>query len=77
MNINIGFQEKYQFEFDFEKKKIGNYKIQKSNKEPDNRNNILKYILIIGGIVILSAILIVLGIIIGKNYYKNRKKRTN
>jgi len=33
--------------------------------------------LIIGVIIILSAILIILGIIIGKNYFKNRKKRAN
>ena len=71
------FMKKYQFEFDFEKKKIGYYKIQKSNKEPDNPNNTFKYILIIGVIIILSAILIILGIIIGKNYFKNRKKRAN
>ena len=71
------FMKKYQFEFDFDKKKIGYYKIQKLNKEPDNPNNTFKYILIIGVIIILSAILIILGIIIGKNYFKNRKKRAN
>ena len=67
--------QKYQFEFDFDHLKIGYYKSPKSKKGEGNK--ILKYVSISIGIVILSAILIVLGVIIGKNYFKLRKKRAN
>ena len=76
------FMKKYQFEFDFENKYIGYYKIQKKennnkNKENNENDNSLKYILISIGVIILAGILITLGIIIGKYYFKMRKKRAN
>ena len=54
--------------------KIGYYKLPKSE---EGDNNILKYFLISFGVVILSAILITLGVFLGRNYFKLRKKRAN
>ena len=76
------FIKKYQFEFDFENKKIGYYKLQNSvndkNKENNKKNDkTVKNIFISIGAIILSAMLIILGINIGKNYFKLRKKRAN
>ena len=68
------FMKKYQFEFDFDHEKIGYYKLPKSE---EGDNNILKYFLISFGVVILSAILITLGVFLGRNYFKLRKKRAN
>ena len=73
------FMKKYQFEFDFENKYIGYYKIEKKENSNDNNenDNSFKYIWISIGIIILAGILIALGIIIGKYYFKMRKKRAN
>ena len=68
------FMKKYQFEFDFDHEKIGYYKFPKLE---EGNNNILKYFLISFGVIILSAILITLGVFLGKNYFKLRKKRAN
>ena len=54
--------------------KIGYYKFPKSE---EGDNNIFKYFLISFGVVILSAILIILGVFLGRNYFKLRKKRAN
>ena len=70
------FTQKYQFTFNQSNNKIGFYK--NSNKKGNNKsNNNIKLILIISSIVILSAILIFLGIFIGKYLYKTRKRRAN
>ena len=70
------FMKKYQFEFDFENKYIGYYKIQKK-EDKNEKNNSLKYILISFSIIILAGILVALGIFIGKYFFKMRKKRAN
>ena len=71
------FLKKYQFDFEFdidvENSKIGYYHIKKKEK----KNNTLKYILFSILILVLSGILIVLGIFVGKYYFKLRKKRAN
>ena len=78
------FIKKYQFDFDFPNKKIGYYKISQTNntnnnKDKDNISSEKKGIHIAIGIgaFILAIVLIVVGIIIGKNYFKLRKKRAN
>ena len=73
------FLKKYQFDFDFDKKKVGYYHIENKNIDGANKNetNIFKYISLIFLIIILAGILIVLGICLGKNYFKIRKKRAN
>ncbi len=78
------FMKKYQFDFDFPNKKIGYYKISQTNNTNNNKDkdniSIKKkgiYIAIGIGAFILAIVLIVVGIIIGKNYFKLRKKRAN
>ena len=66
--------KKYQFDFDFENLKIGYYHL---SKKKENKKNFLKYILYFFVILVLSGILNVLGIIIGKNYFILRKRRAN
>ena len=104
-NWDLGtiFLKKYQFDFDFDKKKIGYYhvKIIDNKKEGDDvnrtdnegddvkrtdnknkgndekENNTWVYVLFSFSILILSGVLIILGIYLGKNYFKLRKKRAN
>ena len=71
LNWDLGrpFMKKYQFEFDFDNKIIGYYKIDNEVVE----NNILKYVLITIGAILLSIGLVVLGVFIGKKYFQLRK----
>ena len=81
------FMKKYQFDFDFPNKKIGYYKISQRFKQTnDNDNNIndnnkgkknVVYATILLGLFFLAVILILFGVIIGKNFFKLRKKRAN
>ena len=49
-----------------------------ANKTIETKNKIIKeYILYSIAILVLSIILIILGIFVGKNYFKLRKKRAN
>ena len=73
-DLGTPFLKKYQFDFDFENLKIGYYHL---SKKKENKKNFLKYILYFFVILVLSGILNVLGIIIGKNYFILRKKRAN
>ena len=75
LNWDLGrpFMKKYQFEFDFDNKIIGYYKIDNEVEE----NNILKYVLITIGAILLAIGLVVLGVFIGKKYFQLRKKRAN
>ena len=78
-SLGTPFLKKYQFDFEFDldatNSKIGYYHIKK--KEKENESNTLKYILYSIFILVLSGILIVLGIYLGKNYFNLRKKRAN
>jgi flagellar biosynthesis/type III secretory pathway M-ring protein FliF/YscJ len=69
--------KKYQFDYEFdlevENSKIGYY----HNKIKEKKNNTFKYILFSILIIVLSGILIVLGIFVGKYFFKLRKKRAN
>ena len=71
------FLKKYQFDYEFdlevENSKIGYY----HNKIKEKKNNTFKYILFSILIIVLSGILIVLGIFVGKYFFKLRKKRAN
>ena len=71
------FLKKYQFDFEFdidvENSKIGYYHISKKVK----KNFPWKYILLSILVLVLSGILIVFGIFVGKYYFKFRKKRAN
>jgi hypothetical protein len=79
------FMKKYQFDFDFQNKKIGYYHINRTSSESsessegkdNNKSNSWVIVLSIFGILVLSAVLIVLGIYLGRNYFKLRKKRAN
>jgi hypothetical protein len=81
------FMKKYQFDFDFPNKKIGYYKISQRFKQTNdndkkiNDNNKGKknvvYATILLGLFFLAVILILVGVIIGKNFFKLRKKRAN
>ena len=71
------FLKKYQFDFDFENKKVGYYHIENKIIDLKNETNIFTYISLTFLIIILTGILIVLGIFLGKNYFKIRKKRAN
>ena len=72
------FMKKYQFDFDFQNKRIGYYHINRtSSNEDDNNKSIWINVLIIFGILILSGALIAFGIYLGRKYFKLRKKRAN
>ena len=77
-DLGTPFMKKYQFDFDFPNKKIGYYKI--SNGQLSNDNSAIKKFIYVGiamGALILGTVLIVVGIYIGKYYFKLRKKRAN
>ena len=74
------FLKKYQFDFDFQNKKVGYYHVERINTNLEmfpTQNNFLKYTLLILLILILSIVLVILGIYIGKNSFSKRKKRAN
>ena len=82
-NWDLGtiFLKKYQFDFDFYKKKIGYYHVKTSDNKEEGDNekdsHTWIYVLFAFSILILSGVLIVLGIYFGKKYFKLRKKRAN
>ena len=83
-DLGTPFLKKYQFDYDFENKLVGYYRIKKNSEnenninKDNNKNNILIYILVIFFLsLIFFGTLIVLGIYVTKNCFKNRKKRAN
>jgi hypothetical protein len=69
------FSLKYKFVFNQENKQIGFYKkLKEIDNEIQTDYNLLIKIIII---VVLSIILISLGVLIGRYFYKSRKKRAN
>lgn len=73
------FLKKYQFDFDFDKKKVGYYHVENKIIDTTNKNetNIFNYTSLILIIVICAGILIILGINLRNSYCKLRKKRAN